>query len=83
MSSSNGDYEGTTLLNGLVFSGKDIHIHHTKKDKELVTFRGAQLAYSIHNCDYFNFIYDPAVGCTKFLGLGIGTPHLLAFREIR
>jgi hypothetical protein len=83
MSSKNGDYEGTDLLNGLVYSAGEIHIHHTQSDKELVTFRGAQLAYKIHNCDYFNFVYDPAVGCTKFLGLGGGTAKILSFRELR
>ena len=84
ISSSNGDYEGTSLLNGLVYAQADIHIHHTRADKELVTFRGAELAWKIHNCDFFNFTYDPQVACTKFLGLqGGGTPGVLSFREIR
>lgn len=84
MSSKNGDYEGTTLLNGLVYSAGEVHIHHTQSDKELVTFHGAELAYKIHNCDYFNFQYDQAVACTKFLGLTSGaTPQVLSYREIR
>lgn len=83
MSSGGNDYEGYVSINGLTYSESETHIHHTKSDKELVTFNGAELAYKIHNCDYFQFTYDKAVGCTKFLGAQAGSPQIVSYRELR
>jgi hypothetical protein len=46
---------------------------------------GAQLAYLVHNCDYFRFTYDPAVGCTRFLEAdqGRGAASVVSYRELR
>ena len=66
-----------------MYSQSTTHIHHTDSVNELVTFNGAELGYELHNCDYFQFTYDKAVGCTKFLATQGGTPQLISYREIR
>jgi hypothetical protein len=83
ISSNGGDYEGFITVNGLTYSEGETHIHHTKAANELVRFNGAELGYKLHNCDYFQFNYDPAVRCTRFLGAGDGTTQLVSYREIR
>ena len=74
---------GFVLLNGMTYSQKDTHLHHTKSALELIRFNGAELGFKIHNCDYFHFTYDPNVGCTKFVVAGEGTPSIVSFREVR
>ena len=44
---------------------------------------GAELAWKIHNCDFFWFTYDPLVRCTRFLMSSNGTPEVVSYREIR
>jgi len=83
MVSNGGDYEEFINLNGLTFSEGETHLHHTKQDKELVTFNGAELGYRLHNCDFFQFSYDSAVRCTKFLQTGPGTPQIVSYLELR
>lgn len=83
MSSGGSDYEGFIYINGLTYSEAQTHIHHTKSDKELVKFNGAELGYKLHNCDYFQFSYDPTVRCSKFLGVNEGTPQIVSYRELR
>ena len=80
---SSGDREGFVFINGLTYSQKETHIHHTKSSLELVRFNGAELSWKVHNCDYFQFSYDPAVKCTRFLVSGQGEPRLVSYREIR
>jgi hypothetical protein len=46
-------------------------------------FNGAELAWKIHNCDYFWFTYDPQVRCTRFLPTSNGTPEIVSYREVR
>lgn len=83
MSSPGGSYGGSTYLNGLVFCQNDMHLHHTKDPHEIIVFNGAELGYTLHNCDYFQFTYDKAVGCTKFVGSSGGTPQVVSYRELR
>ena len=70
-------------MNGLVYNQGDMHLHHTKDPHEIIRFNGAELGWTLHNCDYFQFSYDPAVPCTKFLSAGQGTPHIISYRELR
>ena len=76
-------HEGFVRLLGLTYSEGGTHIHHTKHVDELVQFVGAELGYKVHNCDWFQFTYDPDVHCTKFLVAGEGTPEAVSLREIR
>ena len=50
---------------------------------ELIRFNGAELAYKVHNCDFFEFTYDPLVRCSGFLEADPGTPQVVSYREIR
>jgi len=61
----------------------EIHLHHTSDPRELIRFNGAELAWKIHNCDYFWFTYDPLVRCTRFLLTSNGTPEIVSYREVR
>lgn len=83
MSSPGGDYGGSTYLNGLVYVQNQMHLHHTKDPHEIIRFNGAELGYSLHNCDFFQFTYDSAVGCTRFLGASGGSPQIVSYRELR
>jgi hypothetical protein len=80
--SANGT-EGPTLFNGVVFSQSDIHLHHTSNAKEVIRMNGSEMAWKIHNCDYFWFSYDPAVRCTRFLVTDEGTPQVVSMHEVR
>lgn len=85
MSSTNGSYEGPVNIKGVVYGQSEVHLHHTNSAKELITFKGAELGWKLHNCDYFHFSYDPAIACTQFLGFtgGTGNPGVISYREIR
>ncbi|RMG48257.1 MAG: hypothetical protein D6718_02085 [Acidobacteria bacterium] len=76
-------HEGFWYIHGLAFSGGEIHAHHTQSSDELIRFIGAEMAWKVHNCDYFWFTYDPAVRCTKFLVADEGTPDVVSYREVR
>jgi hypothetical protein len=76
-------HEGFVSLAGLTYSEGNTHIHHTESVDELVTFVGAELGYKVHNCDWFQFSYDPNVRCTQFLVAGEGVPEAVSFREVR
>jgi len=78
-----GGNEGPSYFNGLVFGQDEIHLHHTDDPRELIRFNGAELAWTIHNCDFFWFTYDPQVRCTRFLITDAGTPEIVSFREVR
>ena len=62
--SSGSPYAGFTLINGVTYSQGGTHLHHVSNDKELIRMIGAELAYTVHNCDYLWFTYDPAVRCS-------------------
>jgi len=79
---SGGD-EGPAYFNGLVMAQTEIHMHHTTDERELIIFNGAELAWKVHNCDFFQFSYDPAVRCTRFLISDQGTPEVVNYREVR
>lgn len=81
--SSGSPNGGFSFISGMMYSGGDIHLHHTKSALELIRLDGAELAYKIHNCDYLAFSYDPRMRCTKFLGNTTGTPGIVSYREIR
>jgi hypothetical protein len=74
---------GFVFINGLSYSQSDTHLHHTASALELIRFNGAELAWKIHNCDYFRFTYDPMVRCTRFLVAEEGFPEIVSFRELR
>ena len=76
-------HESFVYLEGLTYSEGQTHIHHTESVDELVRFIGAELGYKVHNCDWFQFTYDPDVRCTKFLVAGEGVPEAVSFRELR
>jgi hypothetical protein len=78
-----GGSEGPTFFNGVVYAQNEIHMHHTSDPRELIHFNGAELAWKVHNCDYFWFSYDPAVRCTRFLISSEGTPQIVSYREVR
>jgi hypothetical protein len=78
-----GGGEGPTLFNGMVMAQNEVHMHHTKDPRELIIFNGAELAFKVHNCDFFQFSYDPAVRCTRFLVADQGTPEIVSYREVR
>ena len=80
--SAGGD-EGPSYFNGLVLAQNDIHLHHTKDPKEIIKFNGAQLGWSLHNCDFFQFTYDPMIRCTRFLLTDDGDAEIVYFREVR
>ncbi len=80
---SGSPHGGFVFINGLTLSQADTHLHHTKSSLELIRFNGAELAYKIHNCDYFHFTYDPDVRCTRFLVADAGTPEIVSYREVR
>jgi hypothetical protein len=82
MSSGSGG-DGYVYMSGLTYSESETHLHHTQNANELIRFIGAELAYKIHNCDYFWFTYDPNVRCTRFLASGNGTAGVVSYREIR
>jgi len=76
-------HEGFVSLSGVTYSEGETHVHHTESADELVTFNGAELGYEIHNCDWFQFTYDPMVLCTQFLVAGEGTTEVVSYRELR
>ena len=78
-----GGTEGPSFFNGVVMGQDEIHLHHTSDPRELIRFIGAELAWKIHNCDFFWFTYDPLVRCTRFLTTSTGTPEIVSYREIR
>ena len=75
--------EGPSFFNGVVFAQNDIHMHHTSTALELIRFNGAELAWQLHNCDFFQFTYDPNIRCTRFLITDMGSPEVVSFREVR
>ncbi len=75
--------EGPAFFNGVVFAQDDIHMHHTEDPLEVIRFNGAELAWEVHNCDYFQFTYDPNIRCTQFLITDQGSPEVVSFREVR
>ena len=81
--SSGSPNGGFMYFGGMLYSGGDIHLHHTESAIELIRLIGAELAYKIHNCDYLAFTYDPRIRCTRFLGNTEGTPGVVSYREIR
>ena len=81
--SMSGGTEGPSYFNGVVLGQSEIHLHHTSDPRELIRFNGAELAWKIHNCDYFWFTYDPLVRCTRFLLTSDGTPEIVSYREVR
>src|SRR5262249_21243506 len=70
--------EGFVYINGLTYSQAETHLHHTNSSSELIRFNGAELAYKVHNCDYFQFTYDPLVRCSGFLDAEPGTPQVVS-----
>jgi hypothetical protein len=78
-------YQGPVTINGLTYAEYESHFHHMANEEELITFNGAQLAYKIHNCDFFKFTYDPDVRCTRFLDLSGsgGAAKVISYRELR
>jgi hypothetical protein len=78
-----GGTEGPSYFHGVVMGQQEIHLHHTSDPRELIRFIGAELAWKIHNCDFFWFTYDPLVRCTRFLMSSNGTPEIVSYREIR
>ena len=78
-----GGSEGPSFFHGVVFAQGDIHLHHTSDPREVIRFIGAELAWKIHNCDYFWFTYDPDIRCTRFLLLDSGSPEIVSYREVR
>jgi len=81
--SSGSPNGGFSYINGMIFAGKEVHLHHTKTALELIRMNGAELASKVHNCDYLWFSYDPQVRCTKFLAGGEGNTGIVSYREIR
>jgi len=78
-----GGTEGPSFFHGVVMGQDEIHLHHTSDPRELIRFIGAELAFKIHNCDFFWFTYDPQVRCTRFLMSSNGTPEIVSYRELR
>jgi hypothetical protein len=79
-------YEGPVFINGLTYAEYESHFHRMAGDVEKLTFNGAQLGYKVHNCDHFEFTYDPAVSCTRFLdldGAAGGESKIVSYRELR
>lgn len=76
-------HEGFVYLNGLTYSQSETHMHHTNSTNEMIRFNGAELAYKVHNCDFFAFTYDPQVRCSSFLPTEPGQPQVVSYREIR
>ena len=80
-------YEGPVNINGLTYAEYESHFHHMAGEVEMITFNGAQLGYKIHNCDQFQFTYDPAVSCTRFLVVSGGSAgsasKIVSYRELR
>ena len=81
--SMSGGTEGPSFFHGVVMGQDEIHLHHTSDPRELIRFIGAELAWKIHNCDFFWFTYDPQVRCTRFLLTSDGTPEIVSYREVR
>lgn len=79
---SSGAAEGFCYLNGVTYSQGETHMHHTESTVELIRFNGAEMGWVLHNCDYFDFTYDPASVCTRFL-VGEGVPKVVSYRELR
>ncbi len=75
--------EGYVLFHGATYSQDETHMHHADSATELIRFIGAELAETIHNCDFFWFTYDPAVRCTQFLVPSSGTAQVVSYREVR
>ena len=78
-----GGTEGPSFFHGVMLGQSEIHLHHTSDPRELIRLIGAELAWTIHNCDFFWFTYDPQVRCTRFLLSSAGTPEIVSYREIR
>jgi len=68
---------------GVIYTGGNIHLHHTKDARELIRMNGSELASTVHNCDFIDFSFDPRVRCTRFLSADGGTAEVVAYREIR
>lgn len=81
--SQTSPHEGFVYLNGVTYSESETHLHHTQSADEMIRFIGAELAFKVHNCDYFQFTYDPAVVCTRFLVSEEGSPLVVSYRELR
>ncbi len=81
--SSGGGGEGFSYFRGALLSQNDVHLHHTSSSTELIRMIGAELAWTIHNCDWFYFTYDPAVRCTTFMVSSEGTPQVVSYQEVR
>lgn len=75
--------EGSVYLNGLTLSQFETHLDHRNTAGELIHFNGAELAFKVHNCDYFEFTYDPLVRCSGFLDAEPGAPQVVSYREVR
>lgn len=77
-------FEGEITINGLTYAEHESHFHRMAP-RERLHFRGAQMGFKVHNCDHFDFTYDPDVACTQFVKASPGTaaPTLVSFREVR
>jgi Tfp pilus assembly protein PilX len=83
MSSDAKASQGFTYIRGATLSQSETHLHHTAASTEMIRFIGAELAWKIHNCDYFYFTYDAAVRCTAFMVSSEGTPQVVSYQEVR
>ena len=75
--------QGPAVLNGVVYAQGESNMEHDGGPRELITLNGAQLAWDVHDNDYFDLTYDPDVRCTRFLVADRTSPVVVSYREIR
>lgn len=75
--------DGTWYINGVTYASEQTHHHRTGGTANMLRFNGAELSEKIHNCDFFQFTYDPAIRCTRFLLSNAGTPEMVSYREVQ
>lgn len=82
LESTSSPNEGFVSINGLTYSQQETHLHHTKTTVEEIRFNGAELGWTLQNCDSLSFTYDPGVRCTRFLVSREGSPAVISYREL-
>lgn len=75
--------EGFISINGMTYSQRETHLHHSKISSEEIRFNGAELGWNLQNCDSFRFTYDRAVRCTRFVVSREGTPAIISYQEMQ